>query len=472
MSTEALSQLKKPAEKILYDDTEHMRELIKEIVTSHEQDGFDKFEKISMYLREKNTKLDTFQYKQPLKSNKRTFILTPLEEKALTDLAKNSDNPLKLLNNYMEDIISQSKLLEWGGISFTEFEWYKIRMAMKKLLIQNDCEFIRFFGKIFGTKSDYYIIQGLLKKYPMKNPPIHVETRGNEGINRYTFWVSNSLLESWYELPDITHEQLATSRNFKYILTGDLNSKVKSFVSFPGKEMHLLKCQIIRILHSSCIIPKGLMKLSENFKEQLEGKVTEFDEDFKSPTFDELKSPECENWVHEHAYIYPSGKVIDPSVETQVDRLKTIGEDEGYKIKEGEGENINEIDMKYWKVKVVGDTMMHNRANGDPITHAIILIRNTRWPGTLTVWKEEKFCNIYIGFGIKAIDSNYNPTQLSKIDNDPNDLEEQKEPYPEKEPPKPEENKKEGEEGAEGAEGGEGGEGGEGEKKEEEGGEE
>ena len=89
--------------------------------------------------------------------------------------------------------------------------------------------------------------------------------------------------------------------------------------------------------------------------------------------------------------------------------------------------------------------MMHNRANGDPITHAVVLVKNTRWPGTLTVWKEEKFCNIYVGFGIKAIDSNYFPTQIDKMDKDPNDLEEQKEPFPEKEPPKPEE-KKEGEE--------------------------
>ena len=80
--------------------------------------------------------------------------------------------------------------------------------------------------------------------------------------------------------------------------------------------------------------------------------------------------------------------------------------------------------------------------------------------GTLTVWKEEKFCNIYVGFGIKAIDSNYFPTQIDKMDKDPNDLEEQKEPFPEKEPPKPEE-KKEGEGEGEGEE-----------KKEEEGGEE
>ena len=434
----------KSEQKILYDVNEHMRELIKEIVTSHQKDGYDKFEKISMFLREKNTKLDNFQYIHPEKIIKTVVNITPLEKKTIIKEINKGEKEIKKINNYMEDILAQSELLEWGGISFSDVEWYKIRTAIKKLLIKNNCEFIRFFGKIYGIHSDYYIIQGLPRNYPMKNPQIHVESKGNEGINRYTFWVSNSPLEYWYELPDITPEQLVISRKFKYYLTGNLNSKVKSFISFPGKEMHLLKCQIIRILHSSCIVPKGYLKISENFKEQLEGKVTEYDEEFKSPTFEEMKAPECENWVHEHAYIFPNGKVIDPSVEAQVDRLKPISEDEGYKIKEGEGENINEIDVKYWKVKVVGDNMMHNRANGDPITHAIVLVKNTRWPGTLTVWKEEKFCNIYVGFGIKAIDSNYFPTQIDKMDKDPNDLEEQKEPFPEKEPPKPEE-KKEGE---------------------------
>ena len=92
--------------------------------------------------------------------------------------------------------------------------------------------------------------------------------------------------------------------------------------------MHLLKCQIVRILHSSCIVPKGYLKVSENFKEQLEGKVTELDEEYKSPTFEEMKSPEVENWIHEHAYIFHNGKVIDPSIETQVDRMRGIAEDD------------------------------------------------------------------------------------------------------------------------------------------------
>ena len=466
MATDVMNTHKDSIQKE-YCETLHIRELIKEICTLHQNDGYDKFEDISMFVREKNTRLN-FQFKKQIENVKRNFQLTPLEEKVLNEFANNKPKKAKLVSNYMDDIMAQSKLFEWGGVSFSEEEWFEIQMAMKKLMLKNDCEYIRLFGKIFGIKSDYYIIQAIQKRYPMKNPPVHVESRGNEGINRYTFWVSNSILESWYELPDITPEQLVASRQFKYHFTGDLNSKVKSFRTFPGKEMHLLKCQIVRILHSSCIVPKGYLKASENFKDQLEGKVTEFDEEYKSPTFEEMKSPEVENWIHEHAYIFPNGKVIDPSIETQVDRMRGIAEDEGYKVKEGEGDNINEIDMKYWKVKVVGDQMIHNRANGDPITHAVVLVKNTRWPGTLCVWKEEKFANIYVGFGIKAIDSPYTPTQLGTVDKDPNDTVEHAEPNPEKEPPPPEKEKKEGEEG----EGGEGNENAEGEENKEEGEEE
>ena len=314
----------KPTKKLIYDDTNHLNELIKEIVSLHKEDGYDKFEEISLYIKQKMTKL-TLEYEPYPYIPKKLMILTPKEEKIIQEKSQIKVPKVKEVQNYMEDILLHASILEWIGINFNQTEWYKIRMAMKKLLIENKCEYIRFFGKIYGINSDYYIIQGIVKDYPMKNPPKHVESRGNEGINRYTFWVSDSLLEYWNELPDITHEQLRISRLFKYIFTGDLNSKVKS------------------------------QKLSENYKDQLEGKIIEYDEEYKPLSFEEMKDPEFANWTHEYAYIYPSGKVIDPSVENQIERMKGIGEDEGYKIKEGEGEEVNEIDAKYWKVKVVGD---------------------------------------------------------------------------------------------------------------------
>ena len=433
-----------------YNDMNHLNELLKEIVANNINDGYDKFEELSMYVKKKMSKF-SLEYKPTPIISKPVLTLTQKEEKILKSTAEIKIKKSKIIDHYMDDIISQSNMLEWAGISFSKNEWYKIRVAMKKLLIDNNCEYIRFFGKIFGIESDYYIMQGILKDYPMQNPPKHVESRGNEGINRYTFWVSDSILEYWHELPDITHEQIKISRLFKYIFTGNLTAKVKSFVYFPGKEMHLLKCQIVRILHSSNIVPKDYLRIcdAEKFKEQLEGKVTEFNYELEKPmSFEEARSPELENWQHEYGYIYPSGKVIDPSVETQIDRLKGINEDEGYKVKEGEGEDAQEVELKYWKIKVIGDPMLYTK-NDDTVSHSVVLINNERWPGTNCVWKDGQFCNIYIGFGIKNAGESYYPTQLGKVDKDPNDTTEQKEPFPEKEPVIPEpdtdEEKKEGE---------------------------
>ncbi|MCQ2816919.1 MAG: hypothetical protein MJ252_06615 [archaeon] len=442
--------------RIVYDDTAHLNELLKEIISNNKEDGYDRFEEISMFIKKKMAKLK-LEYKPTPFVSKPVLTLTPIEEEIIKTNAQIKVNKTRLLNHYMDDILSQADMLEKAGISFNKTEWYKIRLAMKKLLVENNCEYIRFFGKIFGIESDYYVMQGILKDYPMKCIPKHKETRGNEGINRYTFWVSDSVLEYWQELPDITHEQIKAARLFKYMFTGNLNSEVKSFIPFPGKEMHLLKCQIVRIMHSSNIVPKEYLKVSgdEKWKDELEGKITEYNPEYENAklTFEDAKNPEMESWAHEYAYIYPSGKVIDPTVETQVERLAGISTDEGYKIKEGEGEEANEVDVKYWKLKVIGDQMIYNKeeeGGAQAINHAVVLIQNERWPGTNTVYKNGEFCNIYIGFGVKNCGEGYYPTQLGKVDKDPEDTKEQMEPFPEKEPVIPEpdtdEEKKEGEE--------------------------
>ncbi len=193
---------------------------------------------------------------------------------------------------------------------------------------------IRFWGKIYGLSSDYYIIQGTMKNIPLPVMQPYIESKGNEGLNRYIFWVSNSILEDWYELPDINAEQLLASQKFKYYFTGDLNSKVKSFNPFPGKESHLLKCQIIRIMHSSSIVPEGYLRANAKYEGDLADKVTEYNDEFQMPAFEEMK--QINKWVHEYAYINPKGKIIDTSEEAvQVERMRNIEQDEGYKIMVG-----------------------------------------------------------------------------------------------------------------------------------------
>jgi hypothetical protein len=74
--------------KIIYDNKEHLKELVKELVTLHKSDGYENFEEISMFIREKNTKLDTFQYSLPPKKVEKSFIHTPLEEKVLSEFSQ------------------------------------------------------------------------------------------------------------------------------------------------------------------------------------------------------------------------------------------------------------------------------------------------------------------------------------------------------------------------------------------------
>lgn len=99
---------------------------------------------------------------------------------------------------------------------------------------------------------------------PVMQP--YVESKGNEGLNRYIFWVSNSILEDWYELPYITPEQIEASKKFKYFFTGDISASVNGFNQFPGKEGHLLKCQILRIMHSCNIVPDGYLRINSKFE--------------------------------------------------------------------------------------------------------------------------------------------------------------------------------------------------------------
>ena len=77
-------------QKIVYDENEHLRELIKEIVIYHKEDGYDNFEKISQFLREKNTKLDNFQYIHPKKDSKNVIELTQQEKKTIFTHIKKS----------------------------------------------------------------------------------------------------------------------------------------------------------------------------------------------------------------------------------------------------------------------------------------------------------------------------------------------------------------------------------------------
>ncbi len=59
-----------------------MNELMKEILAYYKEDGYDRFEEISMYIKKRLTKL-SFQYKVPKNELKKFVEITDYEEKIL-----------------------------------------------------------------------------------------------------------------------------------------------------------------------------------------------------------------------------------------------------------------------------------------------------------------------------------------------------------------------------------------------------
>lgn len=224
----------------------------------------------------------------------------------------------------------------------SSIEWYKIKHSLNNL-ISKDIKNIKFWGKILGKYNDYYVIQA---EYSLDNNS-HInkytdigfkdikEPRFLEGANKFVFYVTNDIYLGWIELPDITYEQLRLSRLFKYIFSGNLNSYVKSFVPFPGKESHLLKCIILRIMHSSYIAPEGYMEMKsiENsidiYGIDLNDKLYQVKDEYQNHIF-KLSNEELsqiEKWVHAYPFIYNNGKIINLEEENQIPILQSISND-------------------------------------------------------------------------------------------------------------------------------------------------
>jgi len=190
-------------------------------------------------------------------------------------------------------------MLEWAGVCFGEEDTYKLSKAMKRLAVMSGATSLIFFGKIFGTHHDYWVISGELAGAEEESKDKTVEKRGVD-VNSSVFWVTDNLLNDWIQLPDCKPEHIKCARQIKYVFSGNLNAELGTNPPFPGKERHLLRAQLARIAHAAMIIPKGLFEIDEDTNEM------KFAEEFAMPATDELKS--LETWGNLHPIILKAGR--------------------------------------------------------------------------------------------------------------------------------------------------------------------
>ena len=110
------------------------------------------------------------------------------------------------------DVMAEGEMLKWAGVYFGEEDSYLIQMSLKKLMNASGASELRFWGKIYGTKSDYYIAEGKGgTEIDTENMPEEFEAKGT-GVNTLTYWATSDLLGEWVELPDILPNQLEIAR--------------------------------------------------------------------------------------------------------------------------------------------------------------------------------------------------------------------------------------------------------------------
>jgi hypothetical protein len=116
---------------------------------------------------------------------------------------------------------AQHDKLKWTGIALPREEVYLVDKHLTFIAETQQAEEVRFWGKILGTVQDYYVIQGRVSKDGgLEDIPKGAEKRG-EGVNYYSFWVSNNLLsDQWAELPLVTPKHVKAARKIKKFFTG------------------------------------------------------------------------------------------------------------------------------------------------------------------------------------------------------------------------------------------------------------
>mmetsp|Transcript_30633 Transcript_30633/g.37854 ORF Transcript_30633/g.37854 Transcript_30633/m.37854 type:complete len:475 (-) Transcript_30633:51-1475(-) len=331
----------------------------------------------------------------------------------------------------IQDLLADEQLFNAAGIGFGQQEMYLLQKSLQRLAVSQQCSFLRFFGKIRCTQSDYYVVEATAEAPEAADDNEEEANTGEEkdpnqedkgtGVNKYTYFVTSSPFSTWSRLPDLSPAQIDAARKIKVLFSGDLEHDIICNPFFFGKEKHLLRAQIARITQSSVVVPKGSYKLNEENDREIDEVVAE-EESKVEPLPSTLKASTTAAWVHFNASILECNRTLhldppeeapegfegdwDPEVaKKEIEaadpfepRLKSIDLDS--KIKMG-----GKLMQCPWIVRLVGDSQEYVDERGKTVCHGVVVVRSLVWPGSFTLYKNGVQKTIYAGDGIKFTDS-------------------------------------------------------------------
>ena len=289
----------------------------------------DQFEDISMRIKQSGEYIKEESRRNQLIRYLQDYIDHIKPKKNLLDQPRNKaeegeeGEPTPITQvNFVEDYYSLFKKISWCGISLNEKESYLLTNSIRNLSAKLQAGMLTFFGKIYGTEKDYYIVQGAdIDPKEDANYDNDMEKRKEDGINQYVYYVTNDLTAEWIELPDIKPSQLIGSRLIRYNFTGDLERQIYTNPYFKGKEKHYLRCQISRIYHGTKLVPS----LNHYNIEDPENPYRAFTPVEKPKQFKHEDLANLKNWIHYPPSILKQGRVshfLEPPEEADPEEFK------------------------------------------------------------------------------------------------------------------------------------------------------
>jgi len=258
--------------------------------------------------------------------------------------------------------------LEWAGVSLGDADTFLITQALNLVAAETDAQSVRFFGKIMGTKADYYIIEVLPKKPVVAKSTEEME--GSEGANKYVYYVAPSPDAAFVALPPLKASHVVASTTRKRYLTGNLDAPVPGHPPFKGTEKDFLHAIIARINGDTNLCLDGYYERDEETEEII--KTLEYE----APELEALT--EAAGWKHTITGLNEaSGRVID--------YVDPEGEEEPEEWKE-ELRDLEEDDWTFFEA----------------LKDSMVCAKSKLWPGAVSVSDGTVSTNVYIGYGIPS----------------------------------------------------------------------
>jgi len=322
------------------------------------------------------------------------------------------------------NVVEEMGFFEFAGVGLAREDAFRLYLAMSGLKETYGLKSVRFFGKILGTKKDYYVVEGTYATKPAATPYTGDGTAPEEpgsGLNACAYYVANGVSDAFELLPDTTPDAVLASMAIKKYFTGELGAPVNCYPPFPGAEKEYLRAQIARIAQATVLVPAGKFQLDEEVEEGPKPIIPV--EEYEPKAAAEMT--DLENWCRLYGGILKIGRCTNvpkvaseeeeeeaPELEEEVPALAAVGGDAVISTL------LPEEELPAWTTK------LFNKQGGD---FTVAVARSHRWPGAFSAGlaKADKFANLYIGHGTENTGVAFTPVPPPAILAEAEDVEEQ-----------------------------------------------